>query len=151
MAGPSERVPGEPPPGSGLADPTRDIRLPPLPGRPSPDLPPEWAALRTEPEPEPGAPGMAADQPTDRMASPPEGDRDRTLTFDGTSAERWAAGHAATPDPAWSSVPPASRPVVGPRSRPVGERRWPWIALTLVPVLVIVITGVWLFVLMQSG
>ena len=33
MAGSSERVPQDPPRTSSLADPTRDIRLPPLPGR----------------------------------------------------------------------------------------------------------------------
>lgn len=152
MAGPSEHDPGEPSPGPGLADPTRDIRLPPLPGTAPPVLPPGWETSVRSAAPAPNA--DRADHPTDRLGSAPERDRDPTLTFDGTAAERWAAGHAATPDPAWSSVPPASRPVVGPRLRPAGDRRsrrWPWIVLTLVPVLVIVITGVWLLVLMQSG
>ena len=96
---------------------------------------------------------MRADQPTDQLGRPPEDARDRTLTFDGTSAQRWAAGHAATPDPAWSSVPAEPGPVVvGPRSRPADARprRWPWVLLALVPVVVIVVTGVWLLLLVRG-
>jgi hypothetical protein len=57
------------------ADPTRDIRLPPLPDRPAPAVPPEWSSYV------PAAPAPAAasvdspsqrqvDEPTDRLASP---------------------------------------------------------------------------------
>lgn len=167
MAGPFERDSQELP-RSSLADPTRDIRLPPLPGRPEPGLPSEWERLRSEraaaaaavpdtavPEGEgPAGPtaGTLADQPTDQLGQPPQGPRDRTLTFRGTAAERWAAGHPATPDPAWSSVPAGSTPVVAPRRRPEDRsRRWPWVLLTLVPILVIVVTGVWLLLLMRGG
>ena len=91
------------------------------------------------------------DQPTDQLGQPAQGDRDRTLTFRGTSAQRWAAGHPSTPDPAWSSVPAAPGPVVQPKPRPDGRsRRWPWVVLTLVPILVIVVTGVWLLLLMRG-
>ena len=48
------------PPASGLADPTRDIRLPPLPGTSPPDLPPEWRA------------GQERGQ---RLVGPPQGQR----------------------------------------------------------------------------
>jgi hypothetical protein len=158
MAGPAQRDPQDPP-AARLADPTRDIRLPPLPGTPTPDLPPEWAGLRAEPAAQPAAvsdPGdpsdPLADQPTDQMGSPPPAARDRTLTFDGSSAQRWAAGLPATPDPAWSSVPPGAPPVVAPRPRAAERsRRWPWVLLTLLPILVIVVTGVWLLVLMNRG
>ncbi len=125
MAGTSERDPLRT---SGLADPTRDIRLPPLPGTQGPELPPEWEALRVDgetAEPEPSE--ALADQPTDQLGQPPQGDRDRTLTFSGTSAQRWAAGHPATPDPAWSSVPAAPAPVVQPRPRT--ERAVPAVAV----------------------
>jgi hypothetical protein len=149
-----------------LADPTRDIRLPPLPGRAGPELPPEWEAWRTERpvEPPPAvdpavdpavqAPDTLSDQPTDQLGEPPRDARDRTLTFSGTAAQRWAAGHPATPDPAWSSVPPEPGPVVvGPRPRAAVQRsrRWPWIVLALLPILVIAVTGAWLLVLMQGG
>ncbi len=70
------------------ADPTRDIRLPPLPDRPASAVPPEWstyvpAADRPAPReaapPPPPPPAAAAvdrpsqrsvDEPTDRLASP---------------------------------------------------------------------------------
>ena len=148
MPGPSERDPRDSPPRSDLADPTRDIRLPPLPGTTPPVLPTEWRGRAVPAAPEPEA--VPADQPTDELGTPPAADRERTLTFSGSAAQRWAAGHAATPDPAWSAAPPARGPVVAPRARE-RSRRWPWIVLTLVPVLVIVITGVWLLVLMQGG
>ena len=165
MAGSSQRDPQDPPRAS-LADPTRDIRLPPLPGTAGPGLPPEWEALRTDGDrsaPEPTSPRLAApaaddttsetlvNQPTDELGRRPEGVRDKTLTFRGTSAQRWAAGHPATPDPAWSSVPAAPGPAVAPRPRPDGRsRRWPWVVLTMVPILVIVVTGVWLLILMRG-
>jgi hypothetical protein len=156
------------------ADPTRDIRLPPLPDRPFPPLPPDWSvagrpeetpppedsapAAEVAPPPAPGEPttprsGPLVDQPTDEVGRPPEGARDRTLTFEGTSAERWAAGHATSPDPAWSPLPPRAGPVVGPRPRPTLERRrrWPWVVLTLIPVLVIVGAGVWLLLLLRAA
>src|SRR4051812_4932044 len=150
------------------ADPTRDIRLPPLPDRPFP-LPQEWSAghaagttaraaaeapaAGTPADPEPTTSGLHVDQPTDEVGRPPDGARNHTLTFEGTSSERWAAGLAATPDPAWSAVPPRPGPVVGPRPRPVPEkrRRWPWVVLTLVPLLVIVGAGIWLLLLLRAA
>lgn len=173
MPGPFERDPQDLPRSSGLADPTRDIRLPSLPGRAGPELPPEWEALRSEratsadsPDATPSSrevgasdtaapnmapPGTLADQPTDQLGQPPQGARDKTLTFSGTAVQRWAAGHPATPDPAWTSVPPEPGPVVvGPRARDERSRRWPWVVLALLPVLVIAVTGVWLLVLMRG-
>lgn len=116
------------------ADPTRDIRLPPLPARPFPSL-------------------LEVDQPTDGVSRPPNGVREPTLTFQGTSAERWAAGLAATPDPAWSSLPPRAGPVVGPRPRPprARGRRWPWVVLILIPLLIIVGAGIWLLLLLRAA
>ena len=152
----------EPPQPAG-ADPTRDIRLPPLPDRPFPPLPAGWTAERSDPtQAEPVAPpaapgepttpklGPLVDQPTDQLGSPPEGTRDPTLTFEGTAAQRWAAGLAATPDPVWSPLPPRPGPVVGPRPRE-RSRRWPWIVLTLLPVLIIVGTGIWLLLLLRGA
>jgi hypothetical protein len=149
------------------ADPTRDIRLPPLPDRPFPQLPQGWSPERadataapvqtpapaTPPVPEPTTSGVQVDQPTDEVVGPPKGVREPTLTFEGTSSERWAAGLAATPDPAWSPVPPRSGPVVGPRPRPARERgrRWPWVVLTLVPLLIIAGAGIWLLLLLRAA
>jgi hypothetical protein len=148
------------------ADPTRDIRLPPLPDRPFPQLPQGWSAGRAGEAawpvgaapavpavPEPTTSGLQVDQPTDEVGGPPKGAREPTLTFEGTSSERWAAGLAATPDPAWSPLPPRSGPVVGPRPRPARERgrRWPWVVLTLVPLLIIVGAGIWLLLLLRAA
>jgi len=152
-------------------DPTRDIRLPPLPDRPFPSLPPGWSPERADEavvtgrvaeaaapaesaeSAEPAASGPQVDQPTDEVGRPPEGARERTLTFEGTSAERWAAGHATAPDPAWSPLPPRSGPVVGPRPRPDRRRgrRWPWVVVTLIPVLIIVGAGIWLLLLLRAA
>ena len=142
----------------GDADPTRDIRLPPLPDRPLPSLPPEWrsgdgASPPSQPAVETvdagqGPDETVVDQPTDELGAPPR-DRQPTLTFDGAAAERWKAGLAATPDPAWSPLPPTGRPVVGPRPRE-GSRRWPLVVLALLPVLVIVVTGIWLLFLLRG-
>ena len=86
MAGTSERDQQAPPRTSGLADPTRDIRLPPLPGTAGPELPPEWEALRSAATPRrptprrPPSRGTGADdttseslvdQPTDQLGAPP--------------------------------------------------------------------------------
>jgi hypothetical protein len=137
------------------ADPTRDMRLPPLADRPLPALrtDPDSGERAGAPEPGPTTSGLEVDQPTDEVSRPPQGIREPTLTFDGTSAERWAAGLAATPDPAWSSLPPRSGPVVGPRPRPARERgrRWPWVVLTLIPLLVIVGAGTWLLLLLRAA
>jgi len=137
------------------ADPTRDMRLPPLAERPLPPLRPDPGPdQRAEgAEREPTTSGLQVDQPTDEVSGPPRAVREPTLTFDGTSAERWAAGLAATPDPAWSPLPPRSGPVVGPRPRPPRERgrRWPWVVLTLIPLLVIVGAGIWLLLLLRAA
>ena len=146
----AEQDPRREPPVGRIADPTRDIRLPPLPGTPGPSVPPQWEGLHRPAERGTGGTpgGVVAEQPTDRLASPPAQpvDREPTLTFTGSPAQRWAAGLAATPDPAWSSVPPAPGPVtVTPRTRPrPAARRWPWIVLTLLPLLIIAGTGLWL-------
>lgn len=156
------------------ADPTRDIRLPPLADRPVPPLHPDFGASGAAAdesaapapeaaeagisrsagsEPEPTTSGLHVDQPTDELVGPSKGIREPTLTFEGTASERWAAGLAATPDPAWSPVPPRSGPLVGPRPRAPRERarRWPWVVLTLVPLLIIAGAGVWLLLLLRAA
>jgi hypothetical protein len=53
-------------------DGTRDIRLPPLPGRPTPTAPPEWASYVPTAAPIPGgAPPPTFDEPTERLPSDP--------------------------------------------------------------------------------
>lgn len=135
---------------------TRDITLPPLPGRPPPALPGAWAALRPArspsdapttavpgpvrppagpaptptAEPEPADPAVEearrlAGRRTDEIAKPPAAAvRERTLAF--------------------SSPEMGHRPIAQVRVQPK-PRRWPWVVLTLLPILVIVGFGVaWL-------
>ena len=71
----SERSPDRPQ-SAPRADPTRDIRLPPMPDRPAPAVPEGWTSY-VPPTPAPAAPATAdaprqqqVDGPTDRLASP---------------------------------------------------------------------------------
>jgi hypothetical protein len=137
-------------------DRTRDITLPPLPDRPPSALPGAWAGLRPAPgsldapttavsgparppsAPAPAAEPDAADadpaveadrrlagRRTDEMAKPPGAAvRERTLAF-------------SSPEMRHRSIEPV-------RVQP-NPRRWPWVVLTLLPILVIVGFGVaWL-------
>ncbi|RBY95299.1 hypothetical protein DQ237_14600 [Blastococcus sp. TF02-8] len=134
-------------------DRTRDITLPPMPDRPPAVLPKAWEGLHGRvdqpttavPGPAPAPPAappqvsredavariearLLASQRTDELAPPPgPGRRDRTLSF--------------------SSPEMRNRPVEPVR---VGRtaRRWPWVLLTLLPIVVIVGAGVtWLLLL----
>jgi hypothetical protein len=131
-------------------DPTRDITLPPMADRPPSALPREWAGLgpaapaaetpdfSAPPPPlpahdevEPAAPGphsIVADQPTDQLAPPPR-PRERTLAF---------------------SSPEMSRRPVSPVQVGRTSRRWPWVVLTLLPILIIAGAAVAWLVLIRT-
>jgi hypothetical protein len=127
-------------------DPTRDITLPPLPDRPPSALPRQWADWRPNaaetpdfsapPPPLPPQDGVdpaepdpiEADQPTDQLNPPPR-PRERTLAF--------------------SSPEMGQRPV-GPVTVGRSSRRWPWVVLTLLPILVIVGAGAAWLVLVRT-
>jgi hypothetical protein len=148
-------------------DRTRDITLPPLPDRPPPALPREWAgsqprpASRTPEVPAPSSEGPGpgpdfsapppdthvvdvappaaqpnrtplVDEPTDQLDPPSGRPRERTLAF---ASPEMAGGRPM--------------PTVGPTSR--GPRRWPWVVLTLLPILVIAGAGITLLLLLRSG
>jgi hypothetical protein len=129
----------------GAEDHTRDIRLPSLPGRPPPVLPKEWASAQppaVSPEPVPGEPGpevsrvptaeRLVDQPTDELVPPDNRPRERTIAF---ASPEMAGGRPA--------------PTVGPTPR--RPRRWPWVVLSLLPILVIVGAGVTLLLLLRGA
>jgi hypothetical protein len=133
-------------------DPTRDIKLPPLSDRPPSAMPRAWAELRpsapaetpdfsspppplTAPdEPEAAEPqaiepkSVVADQPTDQLDPPPR-PRERTLAF---------------------SSPEMRRRPVAPVHVGRTSRRWPWVVLALLPILIIVGAGVAWLVLLRS-
>jgi hypothetical protein len=116
------------------ADATRDITLPPLPGRPAPAVPPAWSSYvptaappaGDPPAPAPDVPLPGFDPPTDRLAGPKDGPRSATLSF--------------------QPPPPVQllKVSVAPRRR---RLRWVWVLLTLLPVLVIAGSGIYLLVL----
>jgi hypothetical protein len=142
-------------------DPTRDIRLPRPAGSPPPVLRPEWSTFATQTEavappaagvePAPGsAAGTAAPvsgiagpptraerlagEPTDELVPPASLVREPTLKFDQGS------GAPVGPPAVAPATPPARR-----------ARKWPFLVLVLIPVLVIVGSGIWLLVLISHG
>ena len=143
------------PRGNSVDDPTRDIRLPLAPGSPPLVVRPEWSSYTARQQPVPadppsrestapppiGAGGSAArrsmdllaDEQTDQLVSPGGPQRERTLQF--------APGDAA------SARPPAA-PAVAERGR---SPRWPWVLMALLPVIVIVGSGIWLFILLSHA
>jgi hypothetical protein len=126
----------------GAADPTRDIRLPALADRPPSVLPQEWSGLQPPapppalPEPSRAGDGAPAkripsvDLQTDDLRAPRS--RERTIAFASPEA---AVGRRT--------------PTVGRRPHP--PRRWPWVVLALLPVVVIVVSGVWWFLLLRAA
>ena len=125
----------------GAADPTRDIRLPALADRPPSALPREWSGLQPPPETASPAPSRAGDVAAARIPSidlqtddlqAPRPPRERTISFASPEA---AVGRRT--------------PTVG--RKPRAPRRWPWVVLALLPVLVIVVSGVWWFLLLRAA
>ncbi len=121
-------------------DRTRDITLPPLPDRPPPAMPKAWAGrpapARVEPVVEEADPaveeaGRLARSRTDEILPPPMPVvRERTLAF--------------------SSPEMRHRPIEPVRVDRT-PRRWPWVVLTLLPILVILASTVgWLILLRGS-
>lgn len=157
-------------------DPTRDIRLPSLPDRPQALVRPEWQAhvrpAAVDPAPAPAresedAPAQAAysapprpyvlpNEPTDKLSSGPQV-RQETLAFDSPASAPSRPGDPGQAAPQFGALPsgppssgapghgtPSSGPAVRAGDRP---RRWPWVALTVLPILVIVAAGLLLVVL----
>jgi hypothetical protein len=87
---------------------------------------------------EPGPPNRAqrlASEPTDELF-PGRPQRNPTLKF-----EQGAGASAPVP-------PPVHAPV---QARDDGGRRWPWVLIALLPVIVIVGSGIWLFILLSHA
>jgi hypothetical protein len=156
----TERPQDDPHPGTPSFDPpTRDIRLPALPDRPPPAMPQAWAGLTRPPAPGAPSPAFSApppevapspgtgtdsserlpsppratplvDRPTDVLDKPEAQPRERTLAF---------------------SAPEMSQRPAGPVHVARTPRRWPWVLLALLPILIIAGTGLALLLLFQGG
>ena len=116
------------------ADPTRDIRLSPLPGLPRRETasdvtprPPDTSMSAGRPAARP-----MADQPTDELNPPSRRPRERTIAF---ASPEMAGGRPA--------------PTIGRTPRP--RRRWPWVLLALLPIVVIAGAGVALMILLRGA
>ncbi len=141
----SERPP-DPPPTPPRADPTRDIRLPPLPDRPASAVPPEWSSY----VPSAPAPGSG---PTD--AGPPAATPAHALPPQGSVDEPTDRLASPSDDPlrqgtqAFSAAPPVQllKVSVTPRRRKTTTVLWTLIFLTLA---VIIASGVYLVVLVNQ-
>jgi len=135
--------PQTPPP----ADATRDIRLPPLPDRPAPAVPPEWSsylpsapvasgrppadgATAAAPPAEQALQQRSVDEPTDRLSSPSDSAvRQKTQLF---------------------SPPPSVQLLkvsVTPRRRTTTKVLWTLVILTLA---VIIACGIYLLVVVNQ-
>lgn len=127
----------------------------------APEVPPsppmvQPAALQVAPpEPDPVRNHEPIDdEPTDHLPPPASVDRQRTLTFDSPPPDLGAGngqppfGSPATAGPApvrQPSAPAAARPADRPDP---GSRKWPWVLLVLLPLLVIAGAGLLLFFLL---
>jgi hypothetical protein len=143
------------------ADETRDISLPPLPDRPPASMPKEWAALRPQAS-SVDAPTTAVPKDARPPAAPAVGPQEGPGTSREESAEaeerrvarqrtdelvRTTDGTARERTLAFPSPEMRHRPIEPVR---VGAtpRRWPWVLMALVPVVVIVASTIaWLILL----
>ena len=147
------------PPGAQSAGPPSDDRTRHL-RRPS--LPAAETVRQEQSSPEARQPDPLAGQPTDKLSSLPHG-RQRTLTFGAPGDGR--RGPAASGSPFPDVAPPAAPfhppPHIGApsygspphegRGAPTRGRRWPWVVLVLLPILVIAVSGVLLFLLLGGA
>jgi hypothetical protein len=143
----------------GAADPTRDIRLPAIADRPPSVLPREWSGVQP-PSPQPASPQPAAPQPA---PSPQPASREPSRAGGGPAATRNPPVDLQTDDlqaprpPRERTIAFASpeaavgRPTPTVQRKPRPPRRWPWVMVALLPVLVIVVSGVWLFLLLRAA
>jgi hypothetical protein len=100
-------------------------------GGPDPTRDIRWAALPRLQRPV-AAESSAVDQPTDQLDPPFGRSRERTIAF--------ASPEAAVGRP---------KPTIG--RTPRAARRWPWVVLALLPVLVIAGAGIWWVLLLRAA
>ena len=100
---------------------------------------PSAPSVSEAPAPDPGPPTRAqrlASEPTDELFPAGRLQRDPTLKLE-------QGGGAPAP-----VVPPMHPPILPPDD---GVRRWPWVLIALLPIVVIVGSGIWLFILLSHA
>ena len=143
-------------------DRTRDITLPPLPDRPASALPKAWAGLQS-PSPSPlDSPTTAVPGPVAPPA-PPASQVEQAEEVDPAAEEARRLARSRTDEmlpPPTAAVRERTLAFSSPemRHRPIepvrvdrNPRRWPWVVLTLLPILVILASAIgWLILLRGS-
>jgi hypothetical protein len=135
-------------------DRTRDITLPSLPDRPPPALPREWARhVPPASVPDTSAPDFSAPPPATHVpeAAPPPAASPETIraSLVNQPTDALRPGRRAPREPTLSfSEQEMGRRPVGPVQVGRAPRRWPWVVLVLLPVLVIAGAGIALVVLL---
>ncbi|MFP5370170.1 MAG: hypothetical protein ACLGI3_05405 [Actinomycetes bacterium] len=145
-------------------DPTRDLRRPSLPAAETVRL------TQRSSEDAQGQPDTVASQPTDKLSSPTPV-RQQTLAFEAPAGGGPGAAPSGAPLPGFAASPPGAQrpgsapsrprpgagapshgsPTVGARPAPTSRRRWPWVVLVVLPIVVIAIAGVLLFLLLGGA
>jgi hypothetical protein len=152
----------------GGADPTRDIRLPPLPDRPPAAMPRAWAVMppkESAATPDASTPDAATPDAENPDPSSPDDSRPDDSRLDLAALPAQPRPTVLPDEPTDVLAPPHGRPrertlsFASPEAAPgrpmpkVGRtpRRWPWVVMALLPVLVIVISGIWWYLLLRAA
>jgi hypothetical protein len=144
----------EEPPARPYDDRTRDITLPPLPDRPPPALPREWVGRApSAPVPDTSAPDFSAPPPDTHVpeAAPSSEASPETIraSLVNQPTDELRPGRRTPREPTLSfSEPEMVRRPIGPVQVDRAPRRWPWVVLVLLPILVITGAGIALFVVL---
>jgi hypothetical protein len=138
-------------------DRTRDITLPPLADRPPSALPRQWAGLAPQPAPsqDTPAPDSSASPPDTQVADVPRspatdaGVARNPFADQPTGALRTRGDGPRDPTLAFSERAMRHRPV-GPVQVDRAPRRWPWVVLVLLPILIIAGAGIALLLILRG-
>jgi len=148
--------PREDPARQAYDDRTRDITLPPLADRPPSALPRQWAGpVASAPSQDTAAPDFSAPPPDTRMADVPPPPVTAAagvwtpLMDQPTDALRRRGDGPRAPTLAFSEREMLHRPV-GQVRVDRAARRWPWIVLVLLPILIIAGAGVALLLILRG-
>ena len=159
----SDRSPDGPRPGGWVpppADATRDIRLPPVADRPGPAVRPEWApyvpAPQESPHPTtaaqaPPAPPVVQSAPVEQARGPEQAREPEQPRPHDPPTDRLAAPHDRPRSTTLAFQPPPQVQLLKVSVGPSRRSGWLWALAIIVPLLVILGSGVWLVLLFYGG